>query len=265
MSKLASHCQYQRGIADTKKLGIFAIGGFVLFMVVIIATAPAPKAPETTTGQNAQASGQSPAPQPSPAPAEGQEKASPAVVKLAEDFRRFTSKQYNFSLAYPESWGSPITQPAQGGFILRANTKDVSYPLSTAILSGAFAINVYRPELFRVEVRPGNPTVQPSKQDGKITWKITTVGPDEPTYRVGNAYKVESRTNPSGLTIHDFTWVNAAGQRQARWAFEAKDTYILMSLPPVTAADGTASPTGSELSFYTAFANQVIDTVTISQ
>lgn len=251
----------QRGVTDFKRLAIIAGGAFALFMIVIVVTAPAPKDDQAAPApQNTATNGQNTAAQPktSPAPAP-----KTATVKLPADFRRFTSKQYDLSVAYPQDWGSPVTEAAPKNQRLQAVTKEVTYPLATATIQGNMSFSIMYPEGLRLPVRPGNPIIAPVRNNNSLEWKVVSVGDNEPQYRVGNTFKdFTVQTVPSGLQVYDFTWLNAEGLRQGRLVYAAKENYVVLTLPPLRSAGGT-NPTPAELAFYNQFVRQVMDTISL--
>ncbi len=244
----------QSGVIAFKSILIIFGIGFTLLMVLIVATAGPAKedeGPQSAEQTGAQA-----------ADTKETEKTAPkAAVKLPEGFKRFTNKQYGFSVAYPEAWGSLIVSPTTINSLLRAETKPAVYPLGGAQISGSLSVSVYPSKDFRIATRLGNPFLIPFKKDGKTTWQVVSVDQKETKLKVGDTYKITSSTNPSGLTTHDFTWL-FNGQRQARWVFESGDNYIILLIPALGRPDGT-EPTGNDLLIYTAFAESIVETVSL--
>lgn len=252
----------QRGAASFK--GLLMIGGgiFMLVVIVIVATAP----PPNNSAQQAQGTGQQPT-QPGAQTQPDQSKsgdadkpADAALVKLPDGFRRFTNKQHKFSVAYPAAWGGLTQIPNSGGTILLAETKPVVQPLGSAQMDGTFTVQGYLTDGLRVS-QGATLRLAMVKKDGKTSWQVVSGESADGTYRVGNTYPVASTKTPAGVTVYRFDQL-VDGKRQARWGFEADYEFIMMSLPPLSRADG-AQTTGTDLAFYDDYAKRVIGTVAI--
>lgn len=252
----------QRGMGQLKTIGILVGLGVFMLIVLFIGSAPPP-----STGQ------EQPAPatdQPAGTGEQAQEgqtddksKVKEAFIRIPDGYRPFTSKQYNFAVSYPSDWGSLQTLQNVSNSILRAETKLLAVPVGAqAQAIGNFSITVYPADSFVIAIRPGNPIVKPEEKDGKTVWRVESAALTDDKYRVGNTYPLTSTTVASGLTMYDFTWFQVDGNRQSRWAFKAGDTFIVMSMPPLSRMD-ESRPTDTDVQFYKALANGIMHTVNL--
>lgn len=248
---------HQFGGLSFKNLIFIAGGGFVLIIILVIATAP-PKA-GTPAAQQTPQNGNTPAAADGRSPEIGQ---IPAT-ELPASFKRFTNRQYNFSVAFPASWGGLSGQANIGKATLLAQTKEVSEPMGASQAFGTFTIGIYPARDFQISQVSLGSMLQPVEKDGVYTWKVASLAADDKKNRVGDLIPVATSKNAAGVTIYDFNWT-IQGDQQSRWAFRSKDNFIVMVLPPLNRADKSA-PSEDDIKQYRQFTTAVVSSVSLPQ
>lgn len=248
----------QAGILSLKHAIIIAGGGFMLLMlVVLLATPPKKSAGDQPSQQSTSSSDKSKGSQTSAADKLNQ---LPATA-LPAGFKHFANKQYNFSVAFPASWGGLAGETFVDNTVLTARTKEVSEPMGLSQAFGKFTVAIYPTVNFTVTKTEGGSLLKPVEKDGLYEWEVASLAYNERSLQLADKVPVPTVKNANGVVIYDFTWTTSNG-RQSRFAFRTQDYIIIMSVPPLSRADKSA-PTEAEIKQYNKFATAIINSVTL--
>ena len=102
-------------------------------------------------------------------------------------------------------------------------------------------------------------TVGDTKVGNDYAWKVISLGSGDPTYKIGDAYPINSSNFLPGVPVYNFS-VAENNQLQGRWAIITGDHIILVEIPKLSRADG-GIPTGDDGDKYTVLSAEIARTI----
>lgn len=235
--------------------------GFVMLMTIIFLTAP-PK--QSTDQQNTDSQNST------PANSNTSQRSDEAAKKLKQlpatelpsSYRRFTNKLYNFSVAFPTSWGALAGETNVGNTTLTVRSQQFNQPIGQSQAIGSFEVAIYPLINYTFSKLEGGSIIKPvGGQDGVYEWEVASLAYGETKLKLQDKIDVSTFRNTHDVVVYDTSWTTTKG-RQNRWVFRSQDFFIAMSLPPLSRADNSL-PSQSELKQYNQFANTIINSISL--
>lgn len=182
---------------------------------------------------------------------------------LPDGYVRYTDSKYDFSFAYPETWGklSATGDAAQEGLDVITPPID-NLPVEDAQIQGRFGYAVGIKRGFKVAVEKYGPIVEYGVVDKLPVWRVVEQA-EGSGYAVDDVYPAKSTTNTNGITVYEFHWTDE-GATHARWVVELDNRFVTITLPAIMRPD-MAQVSQSELSAYYEIANNIRNSFKLGQ
>lgn len=241
----------QSGISSFAGAAAIAGIGVVFLVVFLIATSGGSKKANDTPKDNT-----------SQSQTDSNASSQPTVIRIPEDYTVYANKDFEFSFAYPTPWGTLTGTAREAGgtalFTARSGGFN-SYALGSSVLNGQLTAFVYDKDDFKISTHDNGPMVTAAKLGDTYGWKVVQAGPADPKLQVGDNYNVKSAKYQAGVDVFDLS-INEKNTLQSRWVIASGDNFIVVNLPTINRADGSAPP-ANDLAVYNAVAGNIAKTL----
>jgi hypothetical protein len=240
---MSSSHQRQSGIGAVAAIIAFVALG-VIFLILFFLTSPKSSNKDNNTTNQSNGQQNQSADQPSASSSE------PAYIRIPANSKIYKNSTYNFSFAYPESFGE-LTETSQSfnsqndafhAESARVEKRPVG--IGTAYMTGNLGVYLYKKDDFKIVINAAGTFVAPTKTGNDITWKIVDKGATKQDISVGNAYQAKSIKSQTGIKVFDFTYKLSSSIMVGRYVFELKDNYAIIAMPNVFKPDNSALSDG---------------------
>ncbi len=181
-------------------------------------------------------------------------------LTVPSDYRTYTNKTLDFSVAYPDTWGDTT---AMGTTPFMAQTPEVTDTIGSASLHDAFTIAGASMRNVTMNTGKYAATIAVTDDSGNYSWKITSVNPADTTDKVGDTYSPKSVKSASNVTVYDLSWTDE-GISHPTYMFSSPKGMITLTLP--TLYNNDASPlTDSQLAGYNTIVTNIVKSIRLAK